>query len=229
ARRCSAAVRGASRPPARDARRRPPGPRRGPAPGRARNARSRHSGSPPRSAGNCLPPQRTGRRRTGPGPGLPARCAVLPRPRPRAAAAARRPPGCPGRAGRARGGTTNTRRRPGPVSRIPRTDLPRSGNRDRRPVLLTYVQILPSGQPASGLALAPFRGLRYAQDRVSGLAEVTSPPYDVIAQDAAAQLRAADPHNVVRLILPRHDAGGPGDAYTDAAQSLRDWQGPGLL
>jgi uncharacterized protein (DUF1015 family) len=92
------------------------------------------------------------------------------------------------------------------------------------------VQILPSGQqPASGLALAPFRGLRYAQDRVSGLAEVTSPPYDVIAQDAAAQLRAADPHNVVRLILPRHDAGNPGDAYTDAARLFRDWQEQGIL
>jgi uncharacterized protein (DUF1015 family) len=92
------------------------------------------------------------------------------------------------------------------------------------------VQILPSGpQPAPGLALAPFRGLRYAQDRVSGLAEVTSPPYDVIAQDAAAQLRAADPHNVVRLILPRHDAGNPGDAYGDAAQLFRDWQEQGIL
>jgi uncharacterized protein (DUF1015 family) len=92
------------------------------------------------------------------------------------------------------------------------------------------VQILPSGQqPASGLALAPFRGLRYAQDRVSGLAEVTSPPYDVIAQDAAAQLRAADPHNVVRLILPRHDAGNPGDAYSDAAHLFRDWQEQGIL
>jgi uncharacterized protein (DUF1015 family) len=92
------------------------------------------------------------------------------------------------------------------------------------------VQILPSGQqPASGLALAPFRGLRYAQDRVSGLAEVTSPPYDVIAQDAAAQLRAADPHNVVRLILPRHDAGNPGDAYTDASRLFRDWQEQGIL
>jgi uncharacterized protein (DUF1015 family) len=92
------------------------------------------------------------------------------------------------------------------------------------------VQILPSGQqPAPGLALAPFRGLRYAQDRVSGLAEVTSPPYDVIAQDAAAQLRAADPHNVVRLILPRHNAGNPGDAYGDAANLFRDWQEQGIL
>jgi uncharacterized protein (DUF1015 family) len=122
------------------------------------------------------------------------------------------------------------------------------------------VQILPSGaQPASGLALAPFRGLRYAQDRVSGLSEVTSPPYDVIAHDTEDHLLASDPHNVVRLILPRHAAGntgaagtgaadaaagpaglGNGDAavagaapagagYDDAARLLSDWQDQGIL
>jgi uncharacterized protein (DUF1015 family) len=79
------------------------------------------------------------------------------------------------------------------------------------------VQILPSGaEPATGLALAPFRGLRYAQDRVSGLAEVTSPPYDVIAHDTEDHLLAADPHNIVRLILPRHGTGNPGGARTGA-------------
>jgi uncharacterized protein (DUF1015 family) len=109
------------------------------------------------------------------------------------------------------------------------------------------VQILPSGAPpAADLVLAPFRGLRYAQDRVSGLAEVTSPPYDVIAHDAEDHLLASDPHNIVRLILPRHmahntraagnGAAGPGGAvpatgaaYADAAWLLRDWQDSGIL
>ena len=50
--------------------------------------------------------------------------------------------------------------------------------------------------------LAPFRGIRYARDRVSGIANVTSPPYDVISGGVLEHLRAADPHNVVRLILP---------------------------
>jgi len=54
--------------------------------------------------------------------------------------------------------------------------------------------------------LAPFRGIRYARDRVSGIANVTSPPYDVINGGILDRLRAADPHNVVRLILPGHDA-----------------------
>jgi uncharacterized protein (DUF1015 family) len=96
------------------------------------------------------------------------------------------------------------------------------------------VQILPSGQAAAargtaGLLLAPFRGVRFAEDRVSGLAEVTSPPYDVIALDKEDQLMAADPHNVVRLILPRHPAGRPGGKYGDAASALRQWQADGIL
>ena len=91
------------------------------------------------------------------------------------------------------------------------------------------MQILPSGHepapaPQGGLALAPFRGVRYARDRVTGLAEVTSPPYDVIAHDREDQLFAADPHNVVRLILPRHAPGHWGNAYDDAARALREWQ-----
>ena len=100
-------------------------------------------------------------------------------------------------------------------------------------VLLSYVQILPSGGEQApgpaGLELAPFRGVRYAPERVSGLAEVTSPPYDVIGQDTAQQLRDADPHNVVRLILPRQDPGRPGEEYHDAARLLADWQREGIL
>ncbi|HEX3388097.1 MAG TPA: DUF1015 domain-containing protein [Streptosporangiaceae bacterium] len=95
------------------------------------------------------------------------------------------------------------------------------------------MQILPSGGEQApgpaGLELAPFRGIRYAPERVSGLAEVTSPPYDVIALDTAQQLRDADPHNVVRLILPRQDPGRPGEEYRDAARLLADWQREGIL
>jgi uncharacterized protein (DUF1015 family) len=86
------------------------------------------------------------------------------------------------------------------------------------------VQTLPSGA-GSGLVLAPFRGIRYARDRVSGIANVTSPPYDVINDGILDQLRAADPHNVVRLILPGEDAG----ASKAAAGLLREWLSAGVL
>jgi uncharacterized protein (DUF1015 family) len=96
------------------------------------------------------------------------------------------------------------------------------------------VPILPSSQAPAGcspreLVLAPFRGVRYAEDRVSGLAEVTSPPYDVIAADIENQLIASDPHNIVRLILPRHPAGQPGSPYEDAAADLAAWRSEGIL
>lgn len=96
------------------------------------------------------------------------------------------------------------------------------------------MQILPSGhepaeRPPSGLVLAPFRGIRYAEGRVSGLAEVTSPPYDVIASDNEDQLLASDPHNVVRIIRPHHPAGQPGSSWDDAAADLREWLQEAIL
>jgi uncharacterized protein (DUF1015 family) len=97
------------------------------------------------------------------------------------------------------------------------------------------VQTLPSDpQPArsSGLTLAPFRAVRYDPDRVSGLADVTSPPYDVIGPGIVERLLAAEPHNIVRVILP--GAGSPQpprgpEASQLAAGLLRDWIGAGVL
>jgi uncharacterized protein (DUF1015 family) len=73
--------------------------------------------------------------------------------------------------------------------------------------------------------LAPFRGIRYARDRVSGIANVTSPPYDVISGGILEHLRAADPHNVVRLILP----GAGAEASQAAAGLMRQWLSAGVL
>jgi uncharacterized protein (DUF1015 family) len=77
--------------------------------------------------------------------------------------------------------------------------------------------------------LAPFRGLRYAPDRVSGLAEVTSPPYDAIGPGSVSRLLAADPHNVVRLILPHVDPAARADGYAAAADTLNSWIDRGVL
>lgn len=92
------------------------------------------------------------------------------------------------------------------------------------------MQILPSGgQPPSGLELAPFRGLRYAEERVGSLARVTSPPYDVIGPAAAAALLAGDPHNVVRLVLPTDGRDDPASVYASVAETLRGWQADGIV
>ncbi|MGX4693038.1 DUF1015 domain-containing protein [Streptomyces sp. JNUCC 63] len=82
--------------------------------------------------------------------------------------------------------------------------------------------------PRRGLELTPFRGLRYDPDRVGSLAAVTSPPYDVVVRpDGLHHLESADPHNIVRLILPQ--AGTPSARNEQAADTLRRWLSEGVL
>lgn len=73
-----------------------------------------------------------------------------------------------------------------------------------------------------GLTLKPFRAVRYAPSKVSSLAAVTSPPYDLIDEDALNRFMADEPHNIVRLILPQQD-------YREAAETLRSWLASGVL
>jgi uncharacterized protein (DUF1015 family) len=61
----------------------------------------------------------------------------------------------------------------------------------------------------------PFRALTYRQRDPGHLARVSSPAYDLVTPAGRERLAAADPYNIVRLILPRGDAGGgPGGADT---------------
>ncbi|MFF9984293.1 DUF1015 family protein [Streptomyces erythrochromogenes] len=85
-----------------------------------------------------------------------------------------------------------------------------------------------SGTADHGLRLIPFHGLRYVPERVGSLAAVTSPPYDVVVRpDGVDHLESADPHNIVRLILPQ--AGTPAARNEQAARTLRDWLAGGIL
>ena len=94
----------------------------------------------------------------------------------------------------------------------------------------------------SGLVLEPFRGVRYAHARAGGLANVTSPPYDVIGPGTLERLLGASPYNIVRLILPAVDPvapvtpGAPPTGRADApaageiaAARLRGWLADGVL
>ncbi|MFD0420160.1 DUF1015 domain-containing protein [Streptomyces sp. NPDC127108] len=79
-----------------------------------------------------------------------------------------------------------------------------------------------------GLDLIPFRGVRYDSERVGSLAAVTSPPYDVIVRpDGLLELESADPHNIVRLILPQ--ATTPAARNRQAADTLHEWLAEGIL
>ena len=76
----------------------------------------------------------------------------------------------------------------------------------------------------------PFRALRYASDRVA-LEKVLTQPYDKVTPGMQERYHAADPHNLVRVILGKAH---PGDderenVYTRAASHLADWRRAGVL
>lgn len=85
----------------------------------------------------------------------------------------------------------------------------------------------PSPPSPEGLVLAPFRALRYAaSDR---LADLLSPPYDVIDEERRRRLERSDPYNAVHLILPRDDETGPPSRYRRARALLAAWRQAGVL
>jgi uncharacterized protein (DUF1015 family) len=71
----------------------------------------------------------------------------------------------------------------------------------------------------------PFRALRYPS--TADLDAVVAPPYDVLSPADVDALAARDPHNIVRIDVPR-EADGPG-RYDTAAATLREWVASGAL
>lgn len=83
---------------------------------------------------------------------------------------------------------------------------------------------------ASGLEVRPFRALTYRQRDPGHLARVSSPAYDLVTPAGRDRLADADPHNIVRLILPRCAAGATStDPAREAAATLARWQEDGVL
>jgi uncharacterized protein (DUF1015 family) len=76
----------------------------------------------------------------------------------------------------------------------------------------------------------PFRAFRYDPQKVS-LARVVTQPYDKISSELQARYYAANPHNLVRVILgKREENDGPeNNVYTRAAAHFRDWRQQGIL
>ena len=75
-----------------------------------------------------------------------------------------------------------------------------------------------------------FRALRYDQTRVT-LPQVTTQPYDKITPEMQEGYYAASPHNLVRIILGRREAGDDSgeNIYTRAAGFFADWRRQGIF
>jgi len=69
--------------------------------------------------------------------------------------------------------------------------------------------------------IIPFRGIRYSFTSPSKLSKVVAPPYDIINTAQKRQLLAADPDNVIRLIIgnPSHEKHASRD-YQNAKRLL---------
>ena len=79
--------------------------------------------------------------------------------------------------------------------------------------------------------IVPFRGIRYNSAKIKNLADVITPPYDVITAGEQEQLYRRSPYNFIRL---EYGKTGPGDRsgenrYTRAAASLKRWVDRGVL
>ena len=72
----------------------------------------------------------------------------------------------------------------------------------------------------------PLRGIRYNTEKVGNIADVVTPPYDVISKEAQAAYYARNPYNVIRLELGQTtpDDGPLNTVYTRAAATLAEWR-----
>ena len=77
----------------------------------------------------------------------------------------------------------------------------------------------------------PLRGIRYASETVKDLAQVITPPFDVISPEAQERYYARNPYNVVRLELGKTTAEDTmlNNRYTRASQTLAEWRLAGVL
>ncbi|HEX5310077.1 MAG TPA: DUF1015 domain-containing protein [Solirubrobacteraceae bacterium] len=75
----------------------------------------------------------------------------------------------------------------------------------------------------------PLRALHYDQRTVGPLADVTSPPYDVIDAQQRSRLLQRSPFNVVAIDLPKPDPGSAVDPYAAAGDLFEAWQMQGAV
>lgn len=79
--------------------------------------------------------------------------------------------------------------------------------------------------------ITPFRAIRYNPAEIKDLAEVVSPPYDVIDANSQAALAGRNPYNMINLDLSKNvkSEGMTDERYAKAARLFADWQAAGVL
>lgn len=86
---------------------------------------------------------------------------------------------------------------------------------------------LSRGREQGGAFMAeikPFRALRYNTAKAGKIEELACPPYDIISEEQRQEYIARNPHNVIRLELPRGE-----EPYQEAKAVLGQWLEEGAL
>lgn len=69
-----------------------------------------------------------------------------------------------------------------------------------------------------------YKGLRFNCEKAGKIEELVCPPYDIISDQQREEYIKTNPHNIIRLELPKGD-----DKYNKAAETLKDWLENGIL
>ena len=81
------------------------------------------------------------------------------------------------------------------------------------------------------LEIRPFRGIIYDKEKVGNIAEVTTPPYDVISSMDQELYYSAHPNNIIRIILGKNypQDNEQENRYTRAKGFFKEWLAKGIL
>jgi uncharacterized protein (DUF1015 family) len=79
--------------------------------------------------------------------------------------------------------------------------------------------------------IRPFSGIQYAPEFRSHLAELVTPPYDVISPEQQNTFYERNPNNIIRLELGRDEPGDDrlNNRYTRAAAAFAEWRMRGIM
>ncbi len=79
------------------------------------------------------------------------------------------------------------------------------------------------------VTVKPFKGYRYNPGKIKEIAEVVTPPYDVISDAQREAFVKRSEYSFARLILPKVDGGGGGDKYAASAALQEKWIAGGIF
>ncbi len=70
--------------------------------------------------------------------------------------------------------------------------------------------------------IKPFNGLRFTE-KAGRTEDLCCPPYDIVSAEEKQSYTEKNPHNIIRLELPKASAQDGDNAYSDAAKCLDGW------